>query len=88
MDTVLYNDYLPEFREMCLEGELSWKDYANIYDRDLMLRGIPQEYGTQFIETENRYLILYKHIQEDQLNENRLAIGLEPIDVHQKLKLK
>ena len=82
MDTTLYAQFLPRFKEQCLKGEMEWIQYINLYDRYLKLSGKPQEYGTQWVNRDESSVVLYDHIEAEKLNAKREEIGLQPIDVN------
>ncbi|MEM6771862.1 MAG: OmpA family protein, partial [Bacteroidota bacterium] len=47
-DTTAITTYLPTFYARCREGEGEWGYYALLFDRNQIVRGLPQRYGTQF----------------------------------------
>ncbi|OAV45949.1 OmpA family protein [Lewinella sp. 4G2] len=63
---------LPRFKAACHRGEADWAYYALLYDRAQQLRGLPQRYGTQYVDGKRWPLE-----NADSLASWRWRIGLE-----------
>ncbi len=79
-DVEQYEKYLPILKQHCLKGEGNWVDYANLYDRFLMLNDKEQIYGTQY-KREGNKAVLYKFKSIDGVNQNRELIGLSKLSL-------
>jgi hypothetical protein len=72
--------YLPLIRQRCVEKELPWLRYANIYDRCLYNENKPQKYGTHTRYNEvTKSEELYPLEDEIKVDEWRKELGLEPL---------
>ena len=73
--------FLPIIHKEIEEGRLSPSVYPLLHDRINMLKGLPQEFGTQ-----NKYspklktYELYKTIGKVQVNINRKKYGMKPLE--------
>jgi hypothetical protein len=81
-DTTAFVRYLPILKQRCEEGEATWNHYATMYDRHLVMQGLPQRYGTQFKPPKPSDTSLEPFPLEDptKVNEWRAEIGLEPLN--------
>ncbi len=79
LDTTIYKNYLPVIYNNCMKGESEWQSYVTLYDRDLMLKGRKQEYGTQYIIKAGNDE-LYPVDSMNLVNERRKKLGLNPIN--------
>ena len=77
-DTLFIEKYLPLIEQNCMIGESYWHNYALLYDKVLMLKNLPQLYGTQytFIDKEKRKLKLYPVLDLDETNRLRSNFGM------------
>lgn len=77
-DTLFIEKYLPLIEQNCMIGESYWHNYALLYDKILMLKNLPQLYGTQytFIDKEKRKLKLYPVLDLDETNRLRSNFGM------------
>ena len=74
----LIKKYLPLLKEVCMQGEAMWKDYARLYDRMKLSEGGKQTYGTNsnFDYTTGKCTIC--PIEDvKNVNKRRQSIGLE-----------
>lgn len=77
-DTSLLEKYVQVVYANCMQGEAEWDTYAMIYDRNLMLKGKLQEYGTQYVyaDKEKSRMVLAPVDNLALVNERRILIGL------------
>ncbi len=90
-DTTLNSKYLPLIEENCKIGESRYDLYAILFDRNLLLKNLPQKFGTQFklIDDSSRIFRIYKFGNFDTMNFNRQRIGMKPIlDTTYSFKLR
>lgn len=82
--------YLPMIRQSCIENDLPWQRYANIYDRCLFNENKPQKYGTHLKYNEQtKSEELYILEDESKVDEWRKEIGLESLsDYLARLNIK
>lgn len=80
-DITLINKYIKIIENNCKIGEYSWLVFCNIYDRLMLLRNLPQVYGTQYIVSKkDKHLYqIYNHIDIQEMNQNREILGLPKI---------
>ncbi len=78
-DSMRINYFLPKIKELVREGRCDPYVYATLYDQYYLYNGMPQIYGTY----KNRNHELSEHIELDEINENRLAIGLPTLEDEQ-----
>jgi len=78
--------FFEKFKTANLNGFISNKNWAYIYDRQAMINSEPQLYGTQYrIEGDKKKL--YKISNIDQLNERRNDMGLKPFTTKELEKI-
>ena len=82
LDSTVLHKYLPVVEEYCLQGEAEWEHYAIIFDKLQVLKGQPQQYGTQYTAKDNRITGLYKVDDIEKVNIRRRRIGLSPVVQH------
>ena len=75
-DSIRLNYFLPKIKEFIIEGRCDPYVYATLYDQYYLYNGLPQIYGTY----KNRDRTLSKHIAIDEMNKNRLSIGLPTLE--------
>ncbi len=76
----LMEKFLPDVQRATMQGTLSTKLYPYLQDRILMLKGLPQEFGTQSVfNTKTQRNELYKTIKLEQVNLNRIKYNLKPL---------
>lgn len=88
---VQHQDKDVHFQKLCLEllktavktYEASPKSLAFLTDRVKMNEGLPQIYGTQWVQKEGKFA-LYSIEDLDHLNERRSKAGLNPIEEYKK----
>ena len=80
--------YLGKIKNACFEKEGSCMEYAKINDRILVNTDQLQTYGMQFKYDENRKLIPFPIKDPEYVDQRRFEIGLEPIAVYLKRKIK
>ncbi|MEZ5050485.1 MAG: hypothetical protein R2766_12635 [Saprospiraceae bacterium] len=71
--------FLPVIKDETDKANLNSKNYCLLYDRICVLKGLPQHFGTQYIE-KNGTWVLYKHINLDKMNENRIKYSYDAIE--------
>jgi hypothetical protein len=75
--------YLPIFKQAAKNGDLDIRNILTMEDRILMSEGKPQIYGTQVHKIEsNGQFELVETIDPEYLNQRRLKVGFEPIEVY------
>jgi hypothetical protein len=80
---IIMEKYMPMMKEAAKKDNAPPQSVAMLQDRIEMLNGRPQIYGTQiqFINGKN---VLYKVIDEKNLNKRRADVGLGPIEDYLK----
>lgn len=71
-DSIRINYFLPNIKKFIIQGRCDPYVYATLYDQYYLYNGLPQIYGTY--KKSDR--TLSKHINIDEMNKNRLSIGL------------
>lgn len=69
---------LPRLKAAADRGEIAWSSMALMIDRDLMDRGQPQIYGSQWQGT-GADLAMYATLDPEHLDQRRAQVGLGPI---------
>ncbi len=75
-DTSRMAYYLPVLYRRCRAGEADWYDYALLFDRNKVLRGLPQRYGTQSRIQKDGSSELCPLEDPDNLGRRRRKLGL------------
>lgn len=75
--------YLPMMQEAVKNGKAEGSQLALLIDRVEMYNGRPQIYGSQ-INMENGKHIIYKILDEVNVNKRRAAVGLQPLEEYVK----
>ena len=80
MDSNLIRKNLSILKEKCLIGESSWHNYAILFDKLMAMEDKPQMYGTMQMDfvLDPNYWVLYKCVPLEELNKNRVKIGMIP----------
>ena len=78
---------LPHLKAAADRGEIAWSTLALMIDRDLMDRGQPQVYGSQW-NGSGQAMQLYKVVDPEHLDERRAQVGLGPIAEYEALLRK
>ena len=89
-DTIAINKYLPLIEQNCKMGESEWQYYTMLCDRNLLLKNMPQIYGTQMkvIDGSTNIMKIYKFDDLKLMNERRSKINLPAItDTSYSVKL-
>jgi len=89
-DTIAINKYLPLIEQNCKIGESEWQYYTLLCDRNLLLKNMPQIYGTQMkvIDGSTNIMKIYKFDDLKLMNERRSKINLPAIsDTSYSVKL-
>lgn len=71
-DSIRINYFLPQIKKMIKNGSCDPKVYATLYDQYYLYNGMPQIYGTY----KNSDREISEHIDIEQLEKNRISIGL------------
>lgn len=69
---------LPHLRAAADRGEIAWASLALMIDRDLMDRGKPQVYGSQW-QGQGATMAMYRTVDPAHLDARRAQVGLGPI---------
>ncbi|MFK7935277.1 MAG: DUF6624 domain-containing protein [Saprospiraceae bacterium] len=85
-DSVWQKLQLPYMKLASENGSLRKKDYAYLYDRTQVNRGLLQRYGTQFAKVDPENQVVELRPTEDLLNLNnrRRAMDMMPIEVYKR----
>lgn len=75
-DSLTFERYIPVVKNLCMEGEAEWDVFAKMTDKLCIIKGEPQEYGTQYDRDANGKTILYKIDDIEKVNFRRMRIGL------------
>lgn len=89
---VQHADHDPHFQTRCVSilekllplNETDRKNYAYLYDRTALKRGLRQRYGTQAKIADNQIELLPFEGSLNDLNERRCKMSLEPIEEYLK----
>ena len=74
----LMEKFLPEIKQATELRRLSPTLYPYMYDRICMIKGLPQEFGTQFqFNEKTKRNEMYKTIPLEKVNENRKKYGMK-----------
>lgn len=82
-DLATQEKYLPMMKEAVRNGKAEGSQLALLVDRVEMYNKRPQIYGSQ-INSENGKYIVYKIIDEANVNKRRAEVGLEPLEEYVK----
>ena len=86
-DIELIEKYLPLLQHSCETGEAEWINYANMYDRLMQLKDLPQKYGTHYL-IDGKTVTYYKFDNLEEVNRNRTRIGLKELNKEIGFKIK
>lgn len=80
-DTSFIAKYINNIEENCKNGTFSWQVYCNLFDRYMLLKKLPQVYGTQYIKSNDNDTIykIYNHIELQEMNQKRANLGLHKL---------
>lgn len=82
-DLATQEKYLPMMKEAVRKGKAEGSQLALLVDRVEMFNNRPQIYGSQ-ISSDNGKYIIYKIIDEANVNKRRAEVGLEPLEEYVK----
>lgn len=79
-DSIAMDRYLPEFYAHCRKGEAEWQYYAFLFDRNRVIRELPQRYGTQYrFDPITLNQEIFPVENWDKMNQLRREIGMREI---------
>ncbi|PHR28536.1 MAG: hypothetical protein COA36_06580 [Desulfotalea sp.] len=79
LDEAFMQSCVPLLAEQVSNKEAKGSQLAFLQDRTLMQKNKPQLYGTQHIENENGKIVPYHIENAEEVDQNRLKLGLESL---------
>ncbi len=80
-DSMAYIKTLVILKDLCMKGEAEWDIFAKMSDKLSVIKNVPQEYGTQYVNGPHGALSLYKIDDIEEVNKRRVRIGMSPTSI-------